>query len=223
MALGWEEMSEMRGKKAMSADTEALKALVAAIKEANAHITVIEVNGIDRPTYQAHYENALVAAARAAESAVERMLASQTQPKTFGQDMVLVPRETLGKALTRLEYVANKIPENVPMTFHEEDCYYLATEIKTLLAKVAAPVASQMGEPFGWLRANGHFERGAELISKHPQDAGGAIPLYAAPAAGMDAELVAGRICQYLIDQLGHDTDNTDRAEIAAIIRRMVK
>lgn len=82
---------------------------------------------------------------------------------------------------------------------------------------LAESVASQRGEPFGWLRANGHFERGAELISKHPQDAEGAIPLYSAPAAGMDADKAALEILRFLAEW---NEEHWTSEEIAAIIRR---
>ena len=92
------------------------------------------------------------------------------------------------EALKALVALARKLPK---LPFAERDgvqnADFAMATVKALPA-LERMLASQMGEPFGWLRANGHFERGAELISKHPQDAEGAIPLYAAPAAGMDAD-----------------------------------
>lgn len=158
---------------------------------------------------------------------------TQAAPSS-GQDMVLVPRETLEKALVRLEHIANKIPENVPMTFHEEDCYYLATEIKTLLAEGAAPVASQMGEPVAW-RAWAkaipgrkwpadqwvYWDEEEPTTIQDDPEFEKFQALYAAPAAGMDADSAADEIGKLFQSRWGRRFEEPVMPqEIAAIIRK---
>lgn len=41
--------------------------------------------------------------------------------------------------------------------------------------------APSLPTPYGWLKANGYFERGAELATKTAKEAEDAIPLYTSP------------------------------------------
>lgn len=166
----------------MTTDTEALKALVAHATELQKQLD--EGDG----AYPQDYHD-IFGKLEAALPALERMLASQTQSQTFGQDMVLVPREPT--------------PDMVEAGMaHERDCSgtpFLANVYKAMVA--AAPVASQMGEPLAWLVKNAPDTEGNDepytnwsRVKVLMDEGYEVIPLYAAPAAGMDAEEAAREI-----------------------------
>lgn len=78
------------------------------------------------------------------------------------------------------------IPEQRPLKAAYMNCAGM------LESRLSSPTPSHTeAVPVGWLRADGRFERGTELVSKHPGDAVGAIPLFSIPQPpAIDAETI---------------------------------
>lgn len=116
-----------------------------------------------------------------------------------GQEMKLEPvHETYRREAVAFIEQHRKQIQNSPGVGKERQDYAiaclddLASDIERHMVVHSSPTPSHTeAVPVGWLRADGRFERGTELVSKHPGDAVGAIPLFSIPQPpAIDAETI---------------------------------